>query len=172
MSSAASGLGNAAGAQLTQVARNAATWGDHLGANFAQGIRNRRGDVASAAQQLAGAAAQYLHHTTPDAGPLMHDDQWGYHLAENIADAMERGAGLVGDASLSLASAVTGSFRSEVTPYQPSYGTQFYTGNGQQITSEVKIYLGERDVTDYITRKVVDRINSNMRMNRIAVGGI
>lgn len=82
------------------------TWGSHMGQNFAGGLKSQTLAVSTAANALAQAAAGPLKHTTPDMGPLKHDDVWGAHLAQNIADGMRKGAPDVAKASAALASTV------------------------------------------------------------------
>lgn len=64
------------------------TWGYHFGTNFASGLGSSAGSVASAARSIAAEAAAYLHHSTPDKGPLADDDKWGGELVENFASGM------------------------------------------------------------------------------------
>lgn len=110
--SGTSWLASNAGRSLANAAKGAmdTSWawssGNRLGLNFASGIRSAYGSVSSAARSLANAAAAYLHHSTPDKGPLRDDDVWGLHLAENIADGMRRGARYVSEASAALAASV------------------------------------------------------------------
>lgn len=84
----------------------AQSWGAHMGANFAGGLMSQVGKVSSAANALAQAAAGPLKHTTPDVGPLKHDDVWGAHLADNLAGGMRSGVPDVAKASAELASTV------------------------------------------------------------------
>ena len=105
-SASGSTLANAARSSLSNGSSYAYNSGRNLGMNFANGIRSAYGAVASAASMLANAAAAFLHHSTPEKGPLKDDDVWGLHLAQNIADGMKRGSKYVANASAELASAV------------------------------------------------------------------
>lgn len=105
-SMAGSTLANAARSTLSAASSYAYSSGRNLGLNYASGIRSAYGNVASAANALASAAAAYLHHSTPDKGPLKDDDVWGLHMAQNIAKSMLEGTKYVEQASSKLASAV------------------------------------------------------------------
>lgn len=107
--------------------------GNRLGSNFAAGIRSAYGAVASAASSLANAAAAYLHHSTPDKGPLRDDDVWGLHLARNIADGMRRGAGYVASASAELASSVV----EPVASWGPVNPAAFQYPSARSVAGEV-----------------------------------
>lgn len=63
-------------------------WGYDLGANFASGIAASAGRVANSALSVANEAWEYLHHSTPEKGPLADDDRWGGELVENFASGM------------------------------------------------------------------------------------
>lgn len=64
------------------------SWGYELGANFASGLAASAGRVASSALSVANEAWAYLHHSTPERGPLADDDRWGGELVENFASGM------------------------------------------------------------------------------------
>lgn len=64
------------------------SWGYGLGANFASGLAASAGRVASSALSVANEAWAYLHHSTPEKGPLADDDRWGGELVENFASGM------------------------------------------------------------------------------------
>lgn len=82
-------------ATATENAKNnnssASSWGSELGNNFAAGIASAWSAVANAASSIAQAAYDFLHHTTPEKGPLRDDDVWGKHLAKNFSDGMKKG---------------------------------------------------------------------------------
>ena len=80
-------------------------WGRELGQNLADGIWSKYDAVKAAANALASAAAGPLHHSTPDEGPLMHDDVWGKELALNFAKAMKDGTTFVRDGAMEIAEA-------------------------------------------------------------------
>lgn len=103
---AARGLANGASGPLSAIGSSAYTWGAHLGSGFASGIASQYGNVASSANALAQAAARYIHHTTPDIGPLAGDDKWGAELATQFAAGIRQNIGTVASASEALAGAV------------------------------------------------------------------
>lgn len=80
-------------------------WGRELGQNLADGIWSKYDAVKAAANALASAAAGPLHHSTPDEGPLMHDDVWGKELAMNFAKAMVAGSSYVRAGAMEIAQA-------------------------------------------------------------------
>lgn len=71
-------------------------WGQHLGENFAAGLRSSGTAVGNAALAVANAAKDVLGHSIPKDGPLREGGKgeklWGEHLVENIAAGMTSSA--------------------------------------------------------------------------------
>lgn len=87
------------------IGSSAWSWGYNLGSNFASGVSAAGALAIAAAASIASQVAAYLHHSTPEKGPLHDDDEWGGELAENFAGGMMEGAGLVQKAAGTLANA-------------------------------------------------------------------
>ena len=62
-------------------------WGGDLVGNIASGLWNIStiGIISNAASSVAGLISDYLHHTTPEKGPLKDDDKWMADFIDNIA---------------------------------------------------------------------------------------
>lgn len=82
---------------------SASTWGSDLVSNFASGIQSAAGAVQSAASHIASIISSLLHHSVPDEGPLMHDDEWGGDLVDNIVRGIRSRTPDVGKAALGVA---------------------------------------------------------------------
>jgi len=85
-----------------------------MGSNFASGLSSKYGAVYSAATSLANAAKSQLGHTTPEEGPLKHDDVWGIHMAQNFASGLTSGTKYVEKASASLASTIARTTKADI----------------------------------------------------------
>lgn len=96
--------------QAADASGSAYSWGSHLGNNIASGLRGALGVVGSAASAVASRIAAYLHHTTPEMGPLADDDLWGGHLVANVADGMVDGIPELRRAAMADAAAIEGAF--------------------------------------------------------------
>lgn len=72
-----------------QLVDNAFSWGYDMIESLVNGIENALPLLASGAAGAAGTIAAYLHHTTPDKGPLKDDDQWGSDFIDNFITGME-----------------------------------------------------------------------------------
>lgn len=83
----------AAFAPLAAFAQEAFTWGADLINGFVNGIKSGFGAIGDAIGWIADKISSLLHHSTPDKGPLQHDDTWGYDMIQNIIDGIEKNSG-------------------------------------------------------------------------------
>lgn len=67
---------------------NAYEWGMDMISSLVNGIDQALPLLASGAAGAAGTIAAYLHHTTPEKGPLKDDDQWGSDFIDNFITGM------------------------------------------------------------------------------------
>lgn len=88
---AAAQIGQTLVTEMTALARQALEWGHDLIANIVKGIRDKISAVGDAAKDVAGAVAKFLHHTTPDEGPLAGDDQWMPEMMQQFVDGITQG---------------------------------------------------------------------------------
>lgn len=117
--SLAAGVGSQQGAAFSAAASLAASAsaglgyldfydsGAEAGSSFAAGIASQVRAVAAASAALAAANAAYLHHTTPDVGPMRGDDEWGYEAGRQIAEGLSRAVPDVARASKAVALAAS-----------------------------------------------------------------
>ncbi len=130
---------------------DASSWawssGYGLGSNFASGIRGSCGLVASAASAVASAAAAYLHHSTPDEGPLADDDRWGLEMAQNFAQGLESGADTIRRAARTAAQAATFSGAAGTSQGEAGgAGAGGATGGGTTVVVKAMYVRSESDV--------------------------
>lgn len=131
----ASGIGSGEGATRASAGRlssaastmgsgNSRQWGNHMGSNFADGLRAARGLVSGAASFIASTAKSILGFSTPDDGPWSGSEKGGYtsglHLGENFAAGMMAAVPGVRSASDALAEAARpDSYRPAATAPRP-----------------------------------------------------
>ena len=68
---------------------NAYDWGYDMIVSLINGMENMLPALASGAAGIGGTIAAYLHHSTPDKGPLKDDDKWGSDFVDNFIQGME-----------------------------------------------------------------------------------
>lgn len=93
---------------MDSIANQSFTWGSDFSENFAQGMYSKQADVQRAANEQAKLVAQYLHHTTPDIGPLAGDDKWGLEFVSQIAGGMVQGMPQLASATRQVAQTIAG----------------------------------------------------------------
>lgn len=92
-------VGKVVAEKAVQLGKDALTWGHDIIANFVQGIKDKIAAVGNAAKEAAGAVAKFLHHTTPDEGPLAGDDQWMPEMMQQFVDGITQGVPALRDAA-------------------------------------------------------------------------
>ncbi|MBV4447742.1 phage tail tape measure protein [Clostridium tyrobutyricum] len=68
-------------------------WGKDMIQNLINGVKSMIGAVGDAISGVGDKIRGLLHHSTPDEGPLQHDDTWGYDMMQNIIDGIEKNSG-------------------------------------------------------------------------------
>ena len=68
---------------------NAYDWGYDMIVSLINGMEESLPALASGAAGVAGTLAAYLHHSTPDKGPLKDDDKWGSDFIDNFIQGMD-----------------------------------------------------------------------------------
>lgn len=131
--------------------------GQSLGYNFANGIYASAWYIAQAAAYAASLVSSYLHHSTPDKGPLRDDDVWGEHMGENFAEGMVRAVPAVEAATMELAETAAGLQR-DATYNMPVSGAESIS---QSISG-----LADSGVGDDITINVY--ASDGMNVNQLA----
>lgn len=103
-------VGEALAEKAVQLGKDALTWGHDIIANFVQGIKDKIAAVGNAAKEAAGAVAKFLHHTTPDEGPLAGDDQWMPEMMQQFVDGITQGIPALREAAEAAADGVAQPF--------------------------------------------------------------
>ncbi len=65
-------------------------WGTDLSKNISNGMTNNESkfSITSAAAKVGEWISEFLHHTTPDKGPLKNDDEWMSDFIDNLANGI------------------------------------------------------------------------------------
>lgn len=103
-------VGAAIKQKIDALAQSALTWGHDIIANFVQGIKDKIAAIGEAAKEAAGAVATFLHHTTPDEGPLAGDDQWMPEMMQQFVDGITQGVPALREAAEAAADGVARPF--------------------------------------------------------------
>lgn len=92
---------------LKEVSEEAAQWGTELAQKLADGISAGIDLVKTAASNIAGAIASFLHFSTPDEGPLADSDTWMGDFISMISGDLEAGVPKVKAAANDVAKGIS-----------------------------------------------------------------
>lgn len=79
---------------LTQKSRG---WGVDMMDNYIAGIRSKIRDLEEACEAAADTVSDYLHHSTPEKGPMKNDDEWMPDMMQGFARGIRDNKRLVTD---------------------------------------------------------------------------
>lgn len=85
------------------IINTAHSWGADIISNIANGIQSVIGKVQQAASNVANIISSILHHSKPEEGPLVDDDQWGAHFVENLAAGIDAQRNRIQTAAMGVA---------------------------------------------------------------------
>ena len=97
------------GAFISGLPAKAYKWGADLMENFKKGILNN--PIVGAISGVANTIAAFLHHSTPDVGPLKNDDTWMPDMMRTFSKGIEENTYLVGNAARNAAFSVSEGLR-------------------------------------------------------------
>lgn len=72
---------------ISELVENAKTWGGDLVSNFCSGVKElftKEGGLEDTMEDFGEMIYDWIHHSTPEKGPLKDDDVWGEHFAQNF----------------------------------------------------------------------------------------
>lgn len=84
-------LAAAAGDPIEALRGQTFTWGYDFTRNFNNGMAEPGlvNTIRTNAMNIANSLFTLFHHSTPDEGPLKHDDKWGGEFVQNLIDGMQ-----------------------------------------------------------------------------------
>lgn len=142
------GIGEEIGYKLADVIEEAKQWGKDLIQNFIDGCKEAWNKWEHFWEGIGEDIYDFLHHSTPEKGPLKDDDEWGADFMENfiggaaskedeLIDTVEGIATDVEDAMQDMADTVADT---EITPPEiPEFGLPDYTPVRIPVTIEPEL---------------------------------
>lgn len=82
---------------------DAKNWGTDLIQNFIDGISGMKDKIAEKVGEVASTISDFLHHSTPEKGPLANDDEWMPDFMQGMAEGIEKNRGLIQKATENVA---------------------------------------------------------------------
>lgn len=82
---------------ITSLADQSAGWGDDMMSEYIRGMRRKMRDLERACEEAADIVSDYLHHTTPEKGPMKDDDTWMPDMIQGFAKGIRDNRNLLLD---------------------------------------------------------------------------
>ena len=84
--------------------------GRDFGLGFVEGMESTIPKIGGMSREMASMVAMYLHHSTPDKGPLAGDDEWGAEFGYLLADGMKQSMRMIEDRAMEMAATISSAF--------------------------------------------------------------
>lgn len=95
-------------------------WGRDMMSGFISGVRGKFSELERACREAASTVSDYMHHSTPEKGPMADDDTWMPDMMQGFSDGIRANTWRVTDQVRALAATVNDS----MTAIQGSSMTQ------------------------------------------------
>lgn len=82
---------------ITSLADQSAGWGDDMMSEYIRGMKRKMKDLERACEEAADIVSDYLHHTTPEKGPMKDDDTWMPDMIQGFAKGIRDNRNLLLD---------------------------------------------------------------------------
>lgn len=82
---------------ITSLADKSAGWGDDMMSGYIRGMKRKMRDLERACEEAADIVSDYLHHTTPEKGPMKDDDTWMPDMMQGFAGGIRKNRNLLLD---------------------------------------------------------------------------
>lgn len=82
---------------ITSLADKSAGWGDDMMSGYIRGMKRKMRDLERACEEAADIVSDYLHHTTPEKGPMKDDDTWMPDMMQSFAGGIRKNRNLLLD---------------------------------------------------------------------------
>lgn len=131
---------------LSNLKNSSPIWGKDMMSGFISGVRSKIGELERACREAANTVSDYLHHTTPEKGPMKDDDAWMPDMMDNFSEGIHSNLWKLEDQARALASTMQGN----LTGIQDNGITQGADNNGA-IIELLNYYLPSIAEQKYIT---------------------
>lgn len=92
---------------ITSLADQSAGWGDDMMSEYIRGMKRKMRDLERACEEAADIVSDYLHHTTPEKGPMKDDDTWMPDMIQGFAKGIQDNRKLLVDQMKALTKDMT-----------------------------------------------------------------
>lgn len=145
--------------------QNSSKWGEDMVTNFGNGISRKSNSswFTGVLNGLASKVSFYMHHSTPDKGPLKDDDKWMPDMMDNFAEGIKKNTYKVTNQSEELARKIKNSLDIDKT-YEKMKATVDYetTKLSANLTTKAMLQV-EKDQVRTVTNDNGVTINNTQQ---------
>lgn len=164
--------GDLIGTNLSGLANQSNGWGQDLATNMANGIKTAGSKLATAAKNLAGKVASFLHFSRPDEGPLREYEQWMPDMVKGMAQGIKSNAYLLRDAVRGMTGQLDTQMTYDVGRASPAFTAASTFRRISMGGINVNIYPKEGQDAEEIAQYTIDRLQMMINSEASANGEV
>ncbi len=164
--------GDLIGTNLSGLANESNGWGQDLVTNMANGVKTAGSKLATAAKNLAGKVARFLHFSRPDEGPLREYEQWMPDMVKGMAQGIKRNAYRLRDAVYGMTTQLDTQMTYDVGRASPAFTAASTFRRISMGGINVNIYPHEGQDAEEIAQYTIDRLQMMINSEASANGEV
>lgn len=164
--------GDLIGTNLSGLANESNGWGQDLVTNMANGVKTAGSKLATAAKNLAGKVASFLHFSRPDEGPLREYEQWMPDMVKGMAQGIKRNAYRLLDAVYGMTTQLDTQMTYDVGRASPAFTAASTFRRISMGGINVNIYPHEGQDAEEIAQYTIDRLQMMINSEASANGEV
>lgn len=164
--------GDLIGTNLSGLANQSNGWGQDLATNMANGIKTAGSKLATAAKNLAGKVASFLHFSRPDEGPLREYEQWMPDMVKGMAQGIKSNAYRLRDAVRGMTGQLDTQMTYDVGRASPAFTAASTFRRISMGGINVNIYPHEGQDAEEIAQYTINRLEMMINSEASANGEV
>ena len=164
--------GDLLGTNLSGLANQSNGWGQDLATNMANGVKTAGSKLATAAKNLAGKVASFLHFSRPDEGPLREYEQWMPDMVKGMAQGIKSNAYRLRDAVRGMTGQLDTQMTYDVGRASPAFTAASTFRRVSMGGINVNIYPKEGQDAEEIAQYTIDRLTMMINSEASANGEV
>lgn len=164
--------GDLIGTNLSGLANESNGWGQDLATNMANGLKTAGSKLATAAKNLAGKVASFLHFSRPDEGPLREYEQWMPDMVKGMAQGIKSNAYRLRDAVRGMTGQLDTQMTYDVGRASPAFTAASTFRRISMGGINVNIYPHEGQDAEEIAQYTINRLEMMINSEASANGEV
>lgn len=146
---------------IKNLPENLKTWGKDMIDGFIDGIKSKIDAVGEAAKSVGNKIKSFLHFSRPDEGPLREYETWMPDFISGMAKGIRDNSYKITDEIKALTSKMD--MKANIAGANTSQSTT--------VNNTTRVYLGNKELTNTMTKSVIRKITNDQRNSDATKGG-